>query len=137
MSVFAGLFGSGNQGFIVAHGVLRQKTDRLRWRLLQRLTQNGSDQVEADTKIHHNEAAIFGIIARSREMNWVLTRAPVSKTSSAERVAPVIPAAMFVTQEIPRTRIPECRAARTSGTVDMPTKSAPRVRNARISAGVS
>ena len=30
-----------------------------------------------------------------------------------------------------------CRAAVTSGTVDMPTASAPSVRNTRISAGVS
>ena len=36
-----------------------------------------------------------------------------------------------------RRRSPACRAAITSGTVDMPTRSAPSVRKARISAGVS
>ena len=47
------------------------------------------------------------------------------------------PAAMFVMHDRPSTRIPMCRAAMTSGTVDMPTASAPRVRAMRISAGVS
>ena len=47
------------------------------------------------------------------------------------------PAAMFVTHEIARQRMPMCRAASTSGTVDIPTRSAPSVRSMRISAGVS
>ena len=47
------------------------------------------------------------------------------------------PAAGFVMQEIPSTSIPMCRAAMASGTVDMPTASAPAVRRNRISAGVS
>jgi hypothetical protein len=44
---------------------------------------------------------------------------------------------MFVTHESARQRIPMCRAASTSGTVDMPTRSAPSARSMRISAGVS
>jgi hypothetical protein len=40
----------------------------------------------------------------------------------------MIPAAVFVTQEIPRTFIPACRATITSGMVDMPTMSAPMAR---------
>ena len=39
--------------------------------------------------------------------------------------------------EIPRTRRPACTAAMTSGTVDMPTASAPIRRRNRVSAGVS
>ena len=44
---------------------------------------------------------------------------------------------MFVISEKPSTFIPACEAAITSGTVDIPTASAPSARNARISAGVS
>ena len=44
------------------------------------------------------------------------------------------PAARFVTQEIPSTSMPICRATMVSGTVDIPTSVAPNVRNARISA---
>ena len=44
---------------------------------------------------------------------------------------------MFVMHEIPSTRIPMCRAAITSGTVDMPTASAPSARAILISAGDS
>ena len=40
-------------------------------------------------------------------------------------------------QEMPSTFIPACEAAMTSGTVDIPTASAPSARKARISAGVS
>ena len=39
--------------------------------------------------------------------------------------------------EIAATRMPQCRATIVSWTVDIPTASAPRMRNARISAGVS
>ena len=48
-----------------------------------------------------------------------------------------MPAAMLVMVEIAATRSPRKRARITSGTVDMPTASAPRMRSARISAGVS
>ena len=44
---------------------------------------------------------------------------------------------MFVTTESPRTRIPMWRAAMTSCTVDIPTRSPPIARMKRISAGVS
>ena len=44
---------------------------------------------------------------------------------------------MLVMVEIAATRRPRKRARITSGTVDMPTASAPSVRMARISAGVS
>ena len=47
------------------------------------------------------------------------------------------PAALLVMVEIAATRRPRNRAKITSGTVDMPTASAPKIRIARISAGVS
>ena len=47
------------------------------------------------------------------------------------------PAARFAMQEIPATRSPAARARTASGTVDMPTASAPRLRSSRTSAGVS
>src|SRR2546422_1419888 len=47
------------------------------------------------------------------------------------------PAATFVMLENPRQRMPRARAAMTSGTVDMPTASAPSRWSMRISAGVS
>ena len=49
----------------------------------------------------------------------------------------VIPAARLVTSDTPSTSAPAARAAMVSCTVDIPTRSAPRVRNIRISAGVS
>jgi hypothetical protein len=48
-----------------------------------------------------------------------------------------IPAAMLVSTDTAATRRPRKRARITSGTVDMPTASAPSIRIARISAGVS
>ncbi len=74
-------------------------------------------------------------------MNWRSTRRPTSMTSSWWMVSasfwPMLmtPAAMLVTREMPRTWMPMWRAMMTSWTVDMPTRSAPRVRKARISAG--
>ena len=47
------------------------------------------------------------------------------------------PAAGLVMQEMPSTSMPMWRATMASGAVDMPTASAPSVRKARISAGVS
>ena len=44
---------------------------------------------------------------------------------------------MFVMHEMPSTSIPMWRATIASGTVDMPTASAPIARRYRISAGVS
>ena len=48
-----------------------------------------------------------------------------------------MPAAMLVMTEKASTRILRKRARITSGTVDMPTASAPSTRAMRISAGVS
>src|SRR5450432_333089 len=115
------------------HCIVLRHTSLLRIQLYDRVFtrhQNPSCQ-------NHSAAAMRGITSLSSPMNCARTRAPVSNTSSAVSGCPVIPAAIFVTQEIPNTRIPECRAASTSGTVDMPTRSAPSVLNARISAGVS
>ncbi|OHV14885.1 hypothetical protein BK022_23040 [Methylorubrum extorquens] len=50
---------------------------------------------------------------------------------------PAIPAARFVTTEIAATGMPRKRARIVSGTVDMPTRSAPRIPAMRTSAGVS
>src|SRR5258707_4386475 len=77
---------------------------------------------------HAMASEILGITARSSPMNCGLMRAAISSTSSWFSGASVVPAAMLVTQEIPRTRISLWRAAMTSGTVDMPTRSAPMVR---------
>ena len=59
----------------------------------------------------------------------------VSAWSRAEPAT--MPAARLVMPETAATRTPMWRSAMVSGTVDIPTASAPRVRNARISAGVS
>ena len=64
-------------------------------------------------------------------------RAPTSSTRSWSIGSGSTPAAALVTQESARQRIPMCRAASTSGTVDIPTRSAPSARIIRISAGVS
>ena len=48
-----------------------------------------------------------------------------------------MPSARLVIADTAATRRPAWRARMTSGTVLMPTASAPSVRNARISAGVS
>ena len=48
-----------------------------------------------------------------------------------------MPSARLVIADTAATRRPQWRARIASGTVDMPTASAPSVRNARISAGVS
>ena len=50
---------------------------------------------------------------------------------------PVQQNALFVMHESPSTSTRMCRAAIASGTVDMPTASAPMARRYRISAGVS
>ena len=69
------------------------------------------------------------------------SRAPpsgaMSLVSACESSAPVMPAARLVTTEQAATLSPRNRARITSGTVDMPTASAPRMRAIRISAGVS
>ena len=57
--------------------------------------------------------------------------------SSCFNVSPVIPAARLTTMVVATTRSPQCLAHSTSGTMDIPTTSAPRIRKALISAGVS
>ena len=70
-------------------------------------------------------------------MNWSRTRAVVASTSSCTSGSGSTPAAMLVMHEMPATSMPMCRATIASGTVDIPTASAPMTRKARISAGVS
>ena len=65
------------------------------------------------------------------------TRSPAAVTSAWESGPPPIPAATFDTTATAHAGTPMWRAAITSGTVDMPTRSAPRARSIRISAGVS
>ena len=65
------------------------------------------------------------------------TRPVVSITSWCVSFCGRIPAAMFVMHEMPSTSILMWRAAIASGTVDIPTASAPIVLRYRISAGVS
>ena len=69
--------------------------------------------------------------------NTSFTRLAVSVTSSWLSFTGNTPAAIFVTQLTPTTCMPQCPATIASGTVDMPTVSAPIMRNMRISAGVS
>ena len=73
----------------------------------------------------------------NRAMNVPRTRVAVSSTSSWFNGWDSIPAAMFVMHEIPSTSTPMWRATMASGTVDMPTASAPMVLRYRTSAGVS
>ena len=70
-------------------------------------------------------------------MNEALALSPVSSTSAWLSGWPRIPAAIFVRQLMPSVRMPIWEAAIASGTVDMPTASAPAMRAKRISAGVS
>src|SRR6185503_14144073 len=76
-------------------------------------------------------------IASSRVSNVARTRAAVWVTSSCDSAWPVIPAAWLVMHEMPITRAPMCRATHTSGTVDIPTASAPSSCSILTSAGVS
>ena len=62
---------------------------------------------------------------------------PAATTSSCESGLSEMPAARFVTRESPATFIPHAFANTASGTVDIPTTSAPCALYARISAGVS
>ena len=75
--------------------------------------------------------------AANRSPIRVAAARPASRTSSWSSGCPLIPAARLVTSEIPRTSIPDSRAAMASRTVDMPTRSPPMARTIPISAGVS
>src|SRR5437870_6454887 len=84
-----------------------------------------------------------GLQPRSRstplisEPSCPATRVPTSRTSACESGCADKPAARFVMVENPRQRMPRARAAITSGTVDIPTASAPIRCSIRTSAGVS
>jgi serine/threonine protein kinase len=80
-----------------------------------------------------NRATTPSIRAASRGEAW----RPASRTSWCVIGVPSTPAAVLDTKAMPSTSIPACRATMASGTVDIPTTSAPRVRSIRISAGVS
>src|SRR6476620_6052259 len=77
------------------------------------------------------------ITLRRSSPNTSATRAPVSITSEWSISSPDIPAARLVMHEIPSVRMPWSRATIASGTVDIPTASAPHDLNILISAGVS
>lgn len=64
-------------------------------------------------------------------------RSPQLMIDSGDTPSTSMPAAIFVTKESPSTSAPICRAAMPSSALDMPTRSAPIVRNIWISAGVS
>ena len=63
--------------------------------------------------------------------------AAAARVFSWESSSSPSPSARFVMQETAATRRPQWAATIASGTVDIPTASAPSVRKARISAGVS
>ena len=65
------------------------------------------------------------------------TRSAASSTSACNKGLRPRPAARLVMQDTAATLNPHCLATIASGTVLMPTASAPRRANARISAGVS
>jgi hypothetical protein len=62
---------------------------------------------------------------------------PASSTSSWLSASPEMPAARFVTSEMPSTSRPASRAAIASSAVDIPTRCAPITFAIRTSAGVS
>ena len=64
-------------------------------------------------------------------------RLPAASTSSCEVTVFPSRLALLLIPEKPSTRVPPWRATVTSGTVDIPTESAPAVRRKRRSAGVS
>ena len=72
-------------------------------------------------------AESVGTSSRKSATSESAARAPTSSTCSWSIGSGDIPAARFVTHETARQRMRMCRAASTSGTVDMPTVSAPSV----------
>src|SRR5699024_2839160 len=81
--------------------------------------------------------ATAGSTARRASVSPAAPAEPAARTSAWSSGSPVTPAARLVTREAASTSSPSPRAATTSGTVDIPTRSAPSVRSMRISAGVS
>ena len=75
--------------------------------------------------------------AFTRAENRGPASAAAESTSSEDRGRSSTPAAMLVHRVKPSTSMPQWAAAMASGTVDLPTASAPSSRAARTSAGVS
>ena len=96
-----------------------------------------------DTMLHTLNGFLCAAIGFSlldilnRNERFTFTLSPVSSTSSWLRGWSRIPAAMFVRQLMPSVCILMWEAAIASGTVDMPTASAPARRAKRTSAAVS
>src|SRR5207249_3069622 len=84
----------------------------------------------------HQMRAITPLITSARRLP---ARFATSSTASCVTCSiwPGMPVAMSVTVLIARISMPMCRATRTSGTVLIPTASAPKPRSMRSSAGVS
>src|SRR2546425_6500176 len=94
------------------------------------------------TEMVANEGQDYARSARlstplSTRERWRPIFSLAARTSSCESVPPVMPAPGFVIEEKPRHRRPRERATMTSGTVDIPTASAPNRSSIRTSAGVS
>ena len=70
-------------------------------------------------------------------LSWRNGDEPVRRAGLVAKRVAEMPAAGLVMHEVPSTRMPRARAVITSGTVDMPTTSAPIRSSMRISAGVS
>jgi len=82
-------------------------------------------------------AASLATTRSIRRANVGAALRPASSTSSWVIGVPSTPAAALETKAKARTSMPAWRATIASGTVDIPTTSAPSVRNILISAGVS
>src|SRR5690606_25850979 len=100
----------------------------------------GHEHVAAGGKGGHAVASDrAGIRSRISARSFGSTVLAASQTSASVVTwgLATLSTAMFVTAETARTRSPRCRAAMTSGTVDMPTRSQPASFRSRISAGGS
>ena len=91
-----------------------------------------------DVAIHYDRSAeaaeAVAAEARAMGVRAVALQADLLDWGATEAL---IPAAEFVTSEMPSTSRPSARAAMASSAVDMPTRSAPTARAMRTSAGVS
>src|SRR5262249_29181562 len=111
---------------------------KLTWRADEQGRYVSDDPRRRGVRTHPGPEDPGSIARKARRMRTPPSsaRCAVASTSACER-APPSPAAALVTQLRHATRAPMCTAAMTSGTVLMPTASAPSVRSMRISAGVS
>src|SRR5712692_8799286 len=99
-------------------GILSHDTDRLAGSTLQLELDHG----------HHQEARSVGIprtIPRTSAANFGRTTSATANTSACLISSVSPPVAELVIKLKPNTRMLICRATTTSGTVDMPTASAP------------